>query len=84
MAMLVDSLAGELDAACCDIETSNMTTITVDSGTTNLASYITGLGDGPTTEPVETNCMTSGCAYKFAQDGTITQILPGDRTAPGG
>ena len=83
MAMLVDSIAGELDQAYA--ETSDMATITVDGGPPDgkrLAMYLTGLGDDPLTpDPViETTCCKTGCAYEFALDGTVTQILPQDRT----
>jgi type IV pilus assembly protein PilA len=79
MAMLVDSIAGKLDQVY--TETSNMATIKADTGAVSLDMYLTGLGDDPiTTGTVETTCTKTGCAYVFAQDGTVTQILPENRT----
>jgi type IV pilus assembly protein PilA len=41
-----------------------------------LDSYITGLGDSPTTTDVETYAPKTGCGYNFSSDGTVTQITP--------
>ena len=65
MALLADSVAGELDA---DVAaTKDMDTVTADT-TKLLSSYITGLNsDGE---------VTSGCSYAFLKNGTVTQTLP--------
>lgn len=86
MAMLVDSMTGELDADCCGPTITDMTQVTVDTGDKNLAMYLTGLGDDPITPKpaIETTCVKTGCAYTFAADGTVTQILPEARAAPAG
>ena len=67
LAMIADSVAGELDQAY-DEATGDMGSIQADSGALKLASYLTGL-DGTT--------VRSGCTYTFSQDGkVVTQILP--------
>ena len=77
MAMLADSTAGELDAGCCGNTTYDMDSITADTGSLQLHTYLTGLGDSPTTTGVvETYAPKSGCSYSFAVDGTVTQTTP--------
>jgi len=80
MAMLVDSLTGKLDAAI-TTPTSDMSTVLATSlggtaGDLQLSDYCTGLGDDPTTVPVETTCVKTGCTYTFTIDGAITQTTP--------
>jgi prepilin-type N-terminal cleavage/methylation domain-containing protein len=56
-----------------------MTTVTAQSinGTTlTLNSYLTGLGDSPSTTEVETDAPKSGCGYAFTADGTVSQHAP--------
>jgi len=82
MAMMVDSVSGELDADVDD--TTDMNTVLATSptaippatGDLTLAQYITGLGDDPATPDPETTCIKSGCSYAFLKDGTVTQTLP--------
>ena len=66
MAMLADSTAGVLDATYAT--TADMTTIQADSGTKDLADYMTGLSDN--------GSIKGGCTYAFATDGTVTQTTP--------
>ena len=72
MAMLVDSTAGQLDAAV--TATDDMTSATIDTAAHNLAEYVTGLD--------ASNKIKSGCTYEFAIDGTVTQWLPGTSPPP--
>lgn len=67
MALLADSIAGELDADY-TAATADMSTIQADSGDKKLSDYLTGLDSD--------NKVTSGCTYAFAKDGTVTQTLP--------
>lgn len=67
MAMLADSIAGELDQEY-STETGDMGTICADNGSLTLDTYITGL-DG--------TLVSSNCTYTFSQDGTVvTQVTP--------
>ena len=67
MAMLTDSNAGILDSASSNV--SDMDTITTDSGTLILSSYMTGLNADGT--------VKTGCTYTIAQDGgMILQSTP--------
>lgn len=67
MAMLADSIAGELDQEY-TTETGDMSTICADNGSLTLDIYLTGL-DG--------TLVSSNCSYTFSQDGTVvTQITP--------
>ncbi|MBA7656698.1 hypothetical protein ES703_64625 [subsurface metagenome] len=72
MAMMVDSTAGQLDAAV--TATDDMTTILADTGAVKLSDYLTGLD--------ATGKIKSGCTYEFAVDGTVTQWLPGTGPPP--
>jgi len=77
MAMLADSTAGELDAGCCGNATYEMGTITADTSALQLDTYMTGLGDSPTTTGVvETDAPKSGCSYTFGTDGKVDQTQP--------
>jgi type IV pilus assembly protein PilA len=68
MAMIADSVAGELDADYTANATGDMGTILADNGTMTLAEYLTGL-DG--------TWVSSNCTYTFSQDGkVVTQITP--------
>ena len=66
MAMMVDSTAGQLDAAV--PVTNDMDTVTADAGAKILSSYMVGLNSDGT--------VKSGCTYAFAVDGTVTQTTP--------
>jgi prepilin-type N-terminal cleavage/methylation domain-containing protein len=66
MAMMVDSTAGQLDAAV--PATNDMDTVTADAGAKILSSYMVGLNSDGT--------VKSGCTYAFAVDGTVTQTTP--------
>ena len=66
MAMLADSTAGVLDGAYS--ATPDMTAVQADSGTKDLADYMTGLSAN--------GSIKSGCSYAFAADGTVTQTTP--------
>jgi len=87
MAMMTDSASGELDADYLTA-TPDMATVKATSpgaaaaGDLLLSTYITGLGDDPTTTDVEPTCCKTGCAYTFTKTGTVTQVLPEERTTP--
>jgi prepilin-type N-terminal cleavage/methylation domain-containing protein len=67
MAMIADSLNGELDQAY-GTPTADMGTIQADNGTLALSEYLSGL---------EGTSVESGCNYTFSQDGkVVTQITP--------
>ncbi len=66
IAMLADSVAGELDSAQTDINDIDL--VTSDNSTLKLSSYMTGLKSDGT---VRTNCT-----YSFVVDGTVTQTTP--------
>ncbi len=75
MAMLADSVAGQLDTTYSTVYELN--TVATDNGTVLLSSYMTGLGDSPTTTGItETTAPKSGANYDFTQDGTVTQNTP--------
>ncbi|GAG76781.1 unnamed protein product, partial [marine sediment metagenome] len=69
MALMADSIAGELDAVGCGVPTTDMTTITADTGAKVLSSYMTGLNTDGTIKTV-------GVTYSFTTDGTVTQTTP--------
>ncbi|GAH86488.1 unnamed protein product [marine sediment metagenome] len=80
MAMLVDSTTAKLTGVT---EASDMSTVvTTDTPPLKLSDYLTGLGDDPLIDGDQTNCCKTGCAYTFSEDGTVTQILPENRTPP--
>jgi type IV pilus assembly protein PilA len=64
MALLADSVAGELDGVVNN--TTDMTSVTADNGTIELATYVTGLDD-------DGNTKVEGVTYSFTVDGTVTQ-----------
>jgi len=67
LAMLADSIAGQLDQAY-PVATGDMGTIYSDNGTLILSSYLNGLNG---------TMVRSGCTYTFSQDGkVVTQIRP--------
>lgn len=83
IALMADSDAGELDtsAAVADpptgaTATTKMETVTADGGDKKLSDYLTGLGDDPATEPVETTSVKLGATYRFGTDGTVLQTPP--------
>ena len=78
MAMLADGTSGNITGAPI-AALYTMTSVTSLDGATvlTLNSYLTGLGDSPTTTGVvETDAPKSGASYTFAGDGTVTQTLP--------
>jgi type IV pilus assembly protein PilA len=66
MAMLADSTTGAIDPEAATADMDNVQT--TDDPALTLSSYITGLDSN--------GCVTSGCTYAFAADGTVTQTLP--------
>jgi prepilin-type N-terminal cleavage/methylation domain-containing protein len=88
MAMLADAASGNLTATGDLVTVSGITpqvVLEMDSvettnaaGTTlTLNSYLTGLGDSPSTAgTTETYAPKSGCGYLFSSDGTVTQYAP--------
>ena len=64
MALLADSDAGVLDEAVTD--TTDMTSVKVDSDAHSLDEYLSGLSANGTTQ-------TKGCTYSFTTDGQVTQ-----------
>ena len=66
LAMLADSLAGELDQAY-TTATGDMSTICADDGALTLNNYLTRL-DG--------TVVRSGCTYTFSQDGKVVTQYP--------
>jgi len=66
MAMIADSVAGQLDGVSSNV--TNMDDVTADSSTLLLSDYITGLNTDGT--------VRTGCTYGFAVDGTVTQTTP--------
>ena len=66
MAMLADSTAGVLDAASSNV--TDLDTVTADTTTLLLSSYMTGLESDGT--------VKTGCSYSFALDGTVIQTTP--------
>ena len=67
MAMMADSIAGELDSGVGP--TTDMKLVTVDSGAQSLDEFMTGLSDNGTTKIL-------GVTYTFLVDGTVTQTTP--------
>ncbi len=67
MAMLIDSDAGELDAAI-TTATDDMTTVQVDTNAHSLDEYMTGLDDD--------GKVKTGALYTFGVDGTVAQTIP--------
>ena len=67
MAMLADSIAGELDNSY--NATADMTSIQVDSNLHSLDEYMTGLSDNGSTK-------IDGVSYSFETDGTVSQAHP--------
>jgi len=65
-AMLQETVSGQLDGAVAD--TSDMDTVTANSGAIKLSDYLIGLD--------ENGCVTLGCTYTFTIDGTVTQVTP--------
>jgi type IV pilus assembly protein PilA len=84
MGMLADSTTGVLlstgtSQAGPPAGVIDMSTVTATQGaaTLTLSSYMTGLGDSPVSAgTTETTGAKSGCAYTFAADGTVTQVVP--------
>jgi type IV pilus assembly protein PilA len=78
MAMLADSTTGNLTTTYSGVYEMNTVTATgpLGPGTLTLNTYLTGLGDSPTTTTEETDAPRSGCSYGFAIDGTVTQTTP--------
>ncbi len=77
MAMLADGTSGNITTPIGPIYT--MTSVTSLDGVTviTLNTYLTGLGDSPTTTGVtETDAPKSGASYTFLADGTVTQTIP--------
>ena len=75
LAMLSDSTTSVLTPVT--TATKDLSTVqTTDTTPLVLSNYITGLGDDPETVPVETTCITTGCRYTFAEDGTVIQTVP--------
>jgi type IV pilus assembly protein PilA len=64
MALMADSVAGELDEDYADI--TDMDDVMADGGDLVLSSYVTGLGDGNVTK-------IPGISYDITQDGLVTQ-----------
>jgi type IV pilus assembly protein PilA len=83
MAMLADGATGQLTSLGTVDGTLNhvvlmnsVTALSINGTALNLASYLTGLGDSPSTVAAETTAPKSGCSYDFALDGTVTQFPP--------
>jgi prepilin-type N-terminal cleavage/methylation domain-containing protein len=83
MAMLADGATGELsDQGTADGTLGHVVLMdTVKATSVNgteliLSSYLTGLGDSPSTSATETTAPKTGCSYDFASDGTVTQYPP--------
>ena len=66
VAMLADSIAGELDAEY-TVATGDMNSIRADSGSLTLDDYLTGLNG---------DMVRTGCTYTFSQDGKVVQQYP--------
>jgi len=86
MALMADSTSGSLTALGTDVNGTTIWVVDmhgVQATTTGptilyLDSYLTGLGDSPSTPApaVETTAPKTGCSYTFAADGTVTQHPP--------
>jgi prepilin-type N-terminal cleavage/methylation domain-containing protein len=69
LALLADSDSKELDNPITGNGTNDMSLVTADNGTMNLASYLNGLNPDGTVQ--------SDCTYTFTVDGeVVTQITP--------
>lgn len=79
MAMLADSTSGNVTGAPLTAQ-YHMNNVTAVGPTTEpilyLDSYLTGLGDSPSTVEEETDAPKTGCSYDFDVDGTVTQNIP--------
>jgi prepilin-type N-terminal cleavage/methylation domain-containing protein len=87
MAMLADAASGNLTAPygdqaasingqTCTVHMHSVTAFKAPSTTLYLDSYLTGLGDSPSTTEPESDAPKSGCGYTFTSDGTVVQIPP--------
>jgi prepilin-type N-terminal cleavage/methylation domain-containing protein len=85
MAMLADAQTGQIDnngtlvsvnSGNYVLDMSTVTAISYNGTSLHLDSYLTGLGDCPSTATAETLSPKSGSAYLFADDGTVTQHSP--------
>ena len=65
MAMLADSVAGNLTAVSTNV--TDLDDVTTDAGAILLSSYMTGLNADGTVKSV--------CSYDFATDGTVSQTI---------
>ena len=83
MAMMADAASGTLLTLGTDtsplhvIDMHTVTAQTANLTTLFLDSYLTGLGDSPSTTATETDAPKTGCSYSFASDGTVVQFPPG-------
>jgi prepilin-type N-terminal cleavage/methylation domain-containing protein len=83
MAMLADAATGTLTAIGTDtsplhvIDMNTVTATTANNTVLTLNSYLTGLGDSPSTAATEQYAPKTGCSYSFLGDGTVTQWAPG-------
>jgi prepilin-type N-terminal cleavage/methylation domain-containing protein len=83
MAMLADAATGTLTSTGTDasplhvISMTSVTATTANNTVLTLNSFLTGLGDSPSTQATETDAPKTGCSYSFLSDGTVTQYAPG-------
>jgi prepilin-type N-terminal cleavage/methylation domain-containing protein len=91
MAMMADGATGQLTSAGTPstftagagggsyvVQMNTVTATSVNGTILHLDSYLTGLGDSPSTDGTpETDAPKSGCGYTFSiSDGTVSQHAP--------